>query len=122
MGRGTRLFLIILFVAPPNVAFVAFIVLVTAPCLSAEKVAATATDNPCREWRGASHRSAQFRSALHLSLHGVEVLGTDYGGMTVFNMALQYLTLILLSVFGEKVCGELLLQNRLAFVLLVGED
>src|SRR5574344_666416 len=42
--------------------------------------------------------------------------------MTVFNIELRNLTLVGLHLFCQKICCKLLLQERRAFVLLIGKN
>lgn len=86
------------------------------------KVKTTLPSSRTVTWAQAVVMPPDSFSPYHFILGSVPFLRANYRRMTVFYIELRNLTLVGLHLFCQKICCKLLLQERRAFILLIGKN
>lgn len=98
-----------------------FVLIIGVPGFGAVPASALATADFAGE-KVDTASSAALAAPFHFLLHHLEYFWADDCLMVTFHIVLRYLALVDLFLLGEEIHRVALLQKRIAFVFLIGED
>ena len=100
----------------------AAVLVIRVPNLLAINTAAVSAEDLGSEHARSAVASTDCLAPGHFGLHHVELGSVDDGGMAVLNVVAGDFAFVLLLCLGQKVNGETLLQQGIAFVLFIRQD